>query len=439
MIPIQRLGDVSPEERRRVVQRAHGSFDEIMPLVGRILDDVRTGGDRALREYTARFDGVQLDNLRVSAEEFEQAQADAPPDLVQALEQAIRNVGTFHRTHIGEEKPVDVQAGVRAWRVWRPIERVGIYVPGGKAAYPSSVVMNLVPARIAGCAGIVICSPPDKSGRVSPFVLLAASMLGVRSVYKLGGAQAIAAMAYGTETVPRAYKLFGAGNRYVTAAKLLASSRGAVAIDLPAGPTELLVIADETANPAFVAADMIAQAEHAADSASILLTTSPEVAQAVAAELASLSPDLPTREWVEGSLRSYGLLAVVESLNEAVDFCNEYAPEHLSIATADNASVLASIRNAGSIFLGPYSAQPAGDYATGTNHVLPTGGFGKMFGPLSTESFGRKLQVQEVSREGLAGLRQAAATLATYEGLPAHRAAIEARFKGEEGANGAAR
>jgi histidinol dehydrogenase len=436
MIPVQRLREVSPEERRRVMERAHGSFEEIMPLVGGILDDVRSRGDAALREYTARFDGADLDDLRATDAEFEEARAAAPPELVQAIEQAIRNVSAFHRTHLAKEPAVEVQPGVRAWRAWRPIDRVGIYVPGGKAAYPSSVVMNVVPARIAGCPEIVICSPPGRNGRASPFVLLAAGMLGVRSVFKLGGAQAIAAMAYGTPTVPRSYKLFGAGNRYVTAAKLLASSRGLVAIDLPAGPTELLVIADDTASPAFVAADMIAQAEHAADSASILLTTSEDLARSVAAELDLRSRDLPTRQWVEGSLRSYGLLAVVDELQEAVDFCNEYAPEHLSIVTADNEAVLAGVRNAGSIFLGPYSAQPAGDYATGTNHVLPTGGFGRMFGPLSTESFGRKLQVQEVSREGLAGLRQAATTLAAHEGLPGHRAAVEARFEREEAGYG---
>jgi histidinol dehydrogenase len=253
-------------------------------------------------------------------------------------------------------------------------------------------------------------------------------MLGARSLFKLGGAQAIAAMAYGTESVPATYKLFGAGNRYVTAAKLLAASRGLVAIDLPAGPTELLVIADGSARPAYVAADMIAQAEHAEDSASLLLTTSAELAQSVARELAAQSRTLPTRAMVEGSLRSYGLIAVVEDLQEAVRFSNEYAPEHLSIVTADDQAVLAGITNAGSIFLGSYSAQPAGDYATGTNHVLPTGGFGKMFSPLSVESFGRKLQVQEVTRPGLAGLREAASTLAAYERLPAHRAAIEIRF-----------
>ncbi len=435
-IEVQLLAELTLENRKRVLQRAHGSFDEILPAITQIMDNVRDRGDDALREYTARFDGVEIENILSSPSEFEEARHTAPPALIEAIEQAARNVAVFHRTHVSKENPVQVQEGVSAWRVWRATERVGIYVPGGKASYPSSVIMNVVPAQLAGCWEIAICSPPGQDGKVSPYVLLAADMLGVRQVYKLGGAQAIAAMAYGTESVPQAYKLFGAGNRYVTSAKLLAASRGLVAIDLPAGPTELLVIADETANPRYVAADMIAQAEHAADSASILLTTSRKLAEEVASQLDSQSRDLPTREWIEGSLLTYGLLAVVSSIDEAIAFSNEYAPEHLSIVTSDNAAVLERITNAGSIFLGPFSAQPAGDYATGTNHVLPTGGFGKMFGPLSLESFGRKLQVQEVTREGLSGLRQAATTLAHYEGLPAHRAAIEARFMEEEAMDG---
>jgi histidinol dehydrogenase len=432
MISARRLDELNADERANVLQRAHGAFDGVMPLVSSIFDDVRARRDSALYDYTAKFDGVALDSLRVTGEEFDEARAMAPAELVRALEQAIRNVSTFHETHLQAEQPVETQPGVRVWRVWRPIERVGVYVPGGKAAYPSSVVMNLVPAKIARCPEMIVCSPPDRQGKVSRAVLVAADMLGVRSVFKLGGAQAIAAMSYGTPIVPRAYKLFGAGNRYVTAAKLLAASRGLVAIDLPAGPTELLVIADASANPAFVAADMIAQAEHAADSASILLTTSAALAAEVSREIDRQSRELPTRLRVEGSLRAYGLLAVVDHLQEAIDFCNEYAPEHLSIVTSEPLALLDSIQNAGSIFLGPYSAQPAGDYAAGTNHILPTGGFGKMFAPLSVESFGRKVQVEQLTREGLAALREATTTLARFEGLPGHGAAIEARFQDEE-------
>ncbi len=431
MIAVQRLAGLDAATRERVLRRAHGDFADVLPVVEQVLDAVAARGDAALREYTARFDGARLEALQVAPAELAAARAAATPEFLEALAVAARNITAFHSTHVAREEAVSPQPGVRLWRVWRPITRVGIYVPGGKAAYPSSVLMNVIPARIAGCREIVICTPPNREGAVHPAILAAADLLGVPRVFKLGGAQAIAAMAYGTESVPRTYKLFGAGNRWVTAAKLLAASRGQAAIDLPAGPTELLLIADETAPPAFLAADMIAQAEHAEDSASVLLTTSGRVAAAVVGELERQLADLPTRAMVAGSLERYGLIAVVNSLDEAVAFSNEYGPEHLGIMTADPTGVLAGIENAGSVFLGPWSAQPAGDYAAGTNHVLPTGGFAAMYGPLSVESFGRKLQVQELTREGLAGLRATVGTLATQEGLPGHRAAVEARFAGD--------
>jgi histidinol dehydrogenase len=431
LVPIKRLGDLDAADRERILRRAHGTFEDVLPIVEGVMDAVAARGDAALREYTAQFDGAQLTDLRVSEAEFAAARAGADPAFLDALAQAARNITAFHSKHIGREEPVQPQEGVRLWRVWRPIERVGLYIPGGKAAYPSSVLMNVIPARIAGCREIVLCTPPNRQGQVSPAILIAADLLGVHNVFKLGGSQAIAAMAYGTESVPHVYKLFGAGNRWVTAAKLVAAARGQAAIDLPAGPTELLLIADETAPPAFLAADMIAQAEHAEDSASVLLTTSERVAVAVVAELQRQLAPLPTRSMVENSLERYGLIGVVDDLAQAVAFANEYAPEHLGLMTADNHAVLDGINNAGSVFLGPWSAQPAGDYAAGTNHVLPTGGFGAMYGPLSVESFGRKLQVQELTREGLAGLRTTVGTLATHEGLPGHRAAIETRFAEE--------
>jgi histidinol dehydrogenase len=431
LVPIKRLGDLDAADRERILRRAHGTFEDVLPIVEGVMDAVAARGDAALREYTVQFDGAQLTDLRVSEAEFAAARAGADPAFLDALAQAARNITAFHSKHIGREEPVQPQEGVRLWRVWRPIERVGLYIPGGKAAYPSSVLMNVIPARIAGCREIVLCTPPNRQGQVSPAILIAADLLGVHNVFKLGGSQAIAAMAYGTESVPHVYKLFGAGNRWVTAAKLVAAARGQAAIDLPAGPTELLLIADETAPPAFLAADMIAQAEHAEDSASVLLTTSERVAVAVVAELQRQLAPLPTRSMVENSLERYGLIGVVDDLAQAVAFANEYAPEHLGLMTADNHAVLDGINNAGSVFLGPWSAQPAGDYAAGTNHVLPTGGFGAMYGPLSVESFGRKLQVQELTREGLAGLRTTVGTLATHEGLPGHRAAIETRFAEE--------
>jgi len=429
LVPITRLADLAAADRARILRRAQGTFADVLPIVEGVLDAVAARGDAALRELTAQFDGAALTDLRVSEEEFAAARAGADPVLLDALAHAARNITAFHSKQVPPEDVVAPQAGVRLWRVWRPITRVGLYIPGGKAAYPSSVLMNVIPARIAGCREIVLCTPPNRQGQVSPTILVAADLLGVRQVFKLGGSQAIAAMAYGTESVPRVAKLFGAGNRWVTAAKLVAASRGLAAIDLPAGPTELLLIADETAPPAFLAADMIAQAEHAEDSASVLLTTSEPLAHAVRDELTRQLGALPTRAMVVDSLQRYGLIALVASLAEAIAFANEYAPEHLGIMTRDPAAVLDGIVNAGSIFLGPWSAQPAGDYAAGTNHVLPTGGFGAMYGPLSVESFGRKLQVQELTRAGLAGLRSTVGTLATSEGLPGHRAAVEARFE----------
>jgi histidinol dehydrogenase len=294
--------------------------------------------------------------------------------------------------------------------------------------------MNVVPAQLAGCAEIAICTPPDREGRVTPAILLAADLLGVHRVFKLGGAQAIAALALGTETVPRVYKLFGAGNRFVTAAKLVASNRGLAAIDLPAGPTEVLILADETAPAAFVAADLIAQSEHAEDSAPVLVTTSAALAAAVRAEIERQLAALPAQAQssVRGSFAAYGLFGVATDMDEAIAFANDYAAEHLGIMTANPQATLARINNAGSVFLGPYSAQPAGDYAVGTNHVLPTGGYARTFGPLSVESFGRKLQIQQVDREGLAGLRDTVGILATSERLLGHKAAIEARFGADE-------
>jgi histidinol dehydrogenase len=412
------------------MHRPHGSFEDAQPLVNRNYDDVADRGDAALRDYTARFDGATLDDLAVSEAEFAAARAEADPAVRPALRHAIRNVRAFHQTHIQLDPRLEVEPGVIVWREWRPIERVGLYVPGGKAAYPSSVIMNVVPAQLAGCTEIVICTPPDRAGRVTPAILLAADLLGVHRVFKLGGAQAIAALALGTETVPQVYKLFGAGNRYVTAAKLVASNRGLAAIDLPAGPTEVLILADDTAPAAFVAADLIAQSEHADDSAPVLITTSPALAAAVRADIARQLDALPAQAQgaVRGSFAAYGLFGIAADMAEAIAFANAYAPEHLGIMTADPQATLARITNAGSVFLGPYSAQPAGDYAVGTNHVLPTGGYARTFGPLSVESFGRKLQIQQVDWEGLSALRETVGILATSERLLGHKAAIEARF-----------
>jgi histidinol dehydrogenase len=402
-------------------------MDDLVPTVRAVMEDVRARGDAALREYTQRFDHAQLESLEVTPEEITQATSQVAPEVIQALKHAASTIRAFHSRHLPPEGRVETEQGVTVWRVWRPIERVGLYIPGGKATYPSSILMNVLPARIARCQEIVLCSPPRKDGTIAPVLLVAAQIAGVQRIFKLGGVQAIAAMAYGTESVPRVLKIFGAGNAYVATAKMLAF--GEVDIDLPAGPTELLILADDDANPRFVAADLIAQAEHAEDSACVLITTSQALAEQVAVEIAAQLETLETRKYAQASLERYGALLVADSLDEAISFANTYAPEHLQIITADDHRVLGAIQNAGSVFLGNWSPSPAGDYATGSNHVLPTGGYARMFAPLSVESFGRKIQVQEATRNGLARLRATIERLATAEGLHGHQRSIAARFK----------
>ncbi len=426
-IAIDRLSALDPEDRSRLLHRAGTLPDEVALVVREIIQEVRAGGDEALREYTRRFDGATLERLEVTPEEYADALRVVEPGVLRALQVALDNIERFHRSHLQPQPVVETQPGVRVWREWRPIERVGVYVPGGRTLYPSSVLMNAVAARVAGCPEVIVCSPPDRNGLIPAPTLAAASLAGVHRFFKLGGAQAIAAMAYGTESVPRTLKLFGAGNPYVTAAKLLVF--GDVSIDAPAGPSEILVIADEGQAPALLAADLLAQAEHAPDSAVVLVTPSVTLAEGVAAEVGRQLETLPLGERAAAALASYGRILVADTLKECIEFSNSYAPEHLEIATAEPEQVLPLITNAGSVFLGPYAPVAGGDYATGTNHVLPTGGSAKSFGPLSVESFGRWIQVQSVSREGLLGLRETVVALAEAEGLQGHARSIDIRFE----------
>ena len=427
-IGIDRLDALDPEDRRRLLARSSAQLDEAAPVVREIAEDVRARGDAALLEWTEKLDGVRLSHLEVSPGEYEDAIRAVSPELLAAIELAIDNLQRFHGAQL-QPRPapvVQTRPGIRLWREWRPIERVGAYVPGGRAIYPSVALMNVVPAIVAGCDEIVICSPPGRDGLIPPSILVAAQLAGATRCFKLGGAVAIAAMAYGTETVPACLKLFGVGNAYVTAAKLLV--RGEVDIDLPAGPSEILVIADASANPAWVAADLLAQSEHGADSASVLVTPSAELAERVAAEMARQIRSLPLGERIGEALAEYGRLLVVDSLGEAVEFANEYAPEHLEVMTEAPEALLSRVLNVGSVFLGPYSPNAAGDYATGANHVHPTGGKARTYGPLSVEAFGRWIQVQQLTREGLGEIREAVETLAHAEGLQGHARSVELRF-----------
>lgn len=426
-IAIDRLSALDPAERARLLRRAGNSPEDVAPVVREIIRAVRDRGDAALFEYTRRFDGAEMERLEVSPEEFEDALRAVSPGVLRALQTAMDNIEMFHQSHLQPQPVVATAPDVYAWREWRPIERVGLYVAGGKAAYPSSLLMQAVAARVAGVPDVIACSPPDRTGLLPAEMLAAASLAGVSRFFKVGGAQAVAAMAYGTETVPRALKLYGAGSVWVTAAKL--EVFGDADIDLPAGPSEILIIADDTAEPAHLAADLLAQCEHGPDSAALLLTPSIELAEAVAAETARQLADLPHAERAAAALRAYGRILLVDSVTEAVAFSNEYAPEHLEIVAADPDALLPGIVNAGSVFLGAYAPVAGGDYATGTNHVLPTGGAAKTFGPLSVESFGRWMQVQRVSRDGLRGLRETVVALAEAERLDGHARSIDIRFE----------
>lgn len=426
---VQRFTDLDAAEYTRLMQRSAADVQRVLPQVQTIMTEVRERGDAAVREFTARFDGVQLRDLRVSAEEMAAARQHVDPHLVQSLQQARDNLERFHRQQLPQEQVHELQPGVRTGRLWRPIEKVGLYAPGGKAPYPSTVLMLGVPALVAGCQQRVLCIPPSPDGTLPQAMLVAADLVGIRDVFKIGGAQAIAAMAFGTATVPRVYKLFGPGSIYVVAAKLWAASAGLpLAIDCPPGPSEVLVIADETAPAPYVAADLLSQAEHGEDSAAILLTTSERLAHAVAAAVAEQLPTLATAARVQAALERYGMILVLDDLDACVRFTNDYAPEHLAIMTADPWAVSAKIVNAGSIFLGPYSPVTMGDYLSGTNHVIPTGGYARMFSPLSVDEFVKKLEVQELTHQGLQRLHAPLRALTAAEGFVAHQRAVDIRL-----------
>lgn len=428
---IERLSQFTKSARySTVMQRSRSKNSSVLPVVQTIMDTVQREGDTALLNYTQQFDKATITTLRVSSEAIKQAYTQVDPGLVEALQQAAANIRAVHAKQIpqGSEQAVEPVSGVEVWRTWQPIERVGLYIPGGKAVYPSSVLMTGIPAQLAGCKQVVMVTPPQLNGSISPSLLVAADIAGITEIYTVGGAQAIAALAYGTESIPKVSKIFGPGNAYVAAAKLLAYNQGDVAIDSPAGPSEVLVLADETVNPAWVAADIICDTEHGDDSAGVLVTTSETLAQAVINEIEKQLIDLPTADRVRASLQTYGAFVVTGTVAEAIEFANEYASEHTLVVTAEAREVAKQITNAGSVFIGPYACKAAGDYATGANHVLPTGGTAKMFSGLSTLDFMKLVEYQSVSEAGLTALRSTIETLATEEQLPAHKNSCAIRF-----------
>ena len=379
---------------QEILKRPVMNTENLFDTVRSVIDRVKEEGDRAVLDYEEKFDKVVLSSLAVSEEEQQEAENLVSEDLKAAIRLAKQNIETFHAAQRFEGKKVQTQPGVTCWQKAVAIEKVGLYIPGGTAPLFSTVLMLAVPAKIAGCKELVLCTPPGRDGKVHPAVLFAAKVAGVNRIFKAGGIQAIAAMAYGTESVPKVYKIFGPGNQYVTAAKQLVSLRD-VAIDMPAGPSEVEVLADETANPVFVAADLLSQAEHGVDSQVILITTSVELQQAVKVEVERQLALLPRKEIAEKSLANSKLI-VVDSMEEAIELTNAYAPEHLIIETEDYLSVAERIVNAGSVFLGSLTPESAGDYASGTNHTLPTNGYAKAYSGVSLDSFIRKITFQEI-------------------------------------------
>ena len=427
---------IYPEKKdwMEILRRPVLNTDTLRNTVKEVLDKVKTEGDKAVREYEERFDKVKLDSLGVTETEIAEAEKEVPIELKAAIMLAQKNIHTFHSSQRFEGKKVQTVPGVTCWQKAVAIEKVGLYIPGGTAPLFSTVLMLATPAQIAGCKEIVLCTPPDKEGKVHPAILYAAKLAGVNKIFKAGGVQAIAAMAYGTESVPKVYKIFGPGNQYVTAAKQLVSLRD-VAIDMPAGPSEVEVLADETANPIFVAADLLSQAEHGVDSQAILITTSVELQQAVKVEVERQLALLPRKEIAEKSLANSKLI-VVDSMEEAIELTNAYAPEHLIIETEDYLSVAERIVNAGSVFLGSLTPESAGDYASGTNHTLPTNGYAKAYSGVSLDSFIRKITFQEIKPEGLNIIGPAIELMAANEQLDAHKNAVSVRLGQLENGNG---
>lgn len=412
------------------IKNARSSCENVKHLVAPIMEDVKKNGDSALRRLTERFDKVKLTSLKVSPEEFEEARGLVSPEVSEALKVGYGTIEKFHRAMYREkEEAVETAPGVKLWREFRPIEKVGLYAPGGLAAYPSTVLMLGIPAKIAGCSTIVLCTPPMPDGKVQPSVLVAAQMCGIETVFKIGGSQAIAAMAYGTETVPAVYKVLGPGSQFISTAKTMVAD--IVAFDMPAGPSEVMVIADESANPEWVAADLMAQLEHGPDSQSVLVTFDKATAERVKKALLAQFETAPRKEIIKNSLAK-SFAVVIKNPEEAIEIANEYASEHLEIIVDDQnveSQILAGVTNAGSIFLGKWSAESYGDYCSGGNHTLPTSGFAKMFAGVSTDSFGKWIQVQRLSEEGARSLKRTVEVFAQCEGLPAHGNAATLRFK----------
>lgn len=411
----------------KIIERPAADFSSLDKKVKKIMLNVKEKGDKAVLKYCKEFDEARLKTLTVSQKEINRAIESVPLELQTAIIQAKKNIELFHNSQKEEIKKIETIPGITCWRQSKGIEKIGLYIPGGTAPLFSTVLMLAVPAQIAGCKEVILCTPTVKKGKIHPAILFAAQLCGITRIYKVGGVQAIAAMTFGTESIPKVFKIFGPGNQYVTMAKQIAQQYG-VAIDLPAGPSELLVIADEMAEPEFVAADLLSQAEHGPDSQVIVITTEKKISEQVIAAISMQIETLPRKGIAEKALKNSKLI-VVNSITEAIELSDMYAPEHLIIACKNANEIAQQISTAGSVFIGNYSSESAGDYASGTNHTLPTNGYAAMYSGVSLDSFTKKITYQELSKEGLENIAQTVMIMAGAEGLDAHKNAIAIRLK----------
>ena len=412
---------------QQLLQRPAIDTSSLEASVSNIINEVKRNGDEALRKFASMFDKVTLTDLLVSDDEINNAGDSLAEDIKEAIQLAKANIEKFHAAQMQNEQVIETMPGVKCWRKAVPIEKVGLYIPGGTAPLFSTILMLGIPANIAGCREIILCTPTDQQGKLNPAILFTAKLVGVTRIYKVGGAQAIAAMAFGTTTIPKVHKIFGPGNQYVTAAKMLVQREG-VAIDMPAGPSEVAVLADDTADASFIAADLLSQAEHGVDSQVILVTTSEILAADTVKEVTKQLKDLPRKEMATKALANSKII-VVSAIEEAIELLNDYAPEHLIIACNKDEDIADKIVNAGSVFLGNYSPESVGDYASGTNHTLPTNGYAKAYSGVSVDSFVKKITFQKLSKEGLHNIGDTVQLMAEAEGLHAHANAVNIRLK----------
>ena len=424
---MQKIINPQPETWSEICQRPTQTFSDVEETVKQIFKEVQQKGDKAISKYTSFFDGVTLDNIQVTQEEIEIAKNDVSAELKEAIQLAKSNIEQFHAAQKTDKIVVETTIGVTCWQEKRPIQKVGLYIPGGTAPLFSTVLMLAVPAKLAGCQEIILCSPSDKNGKINAAILYAADLCGVTKIYKVGGIQAIAGMTFGTETIPQVYKIFGPGNQFVTIAKQYASQNG-VAIDMPAGPSELLVYADETAIPSFVASDLLSQAEHGKDSQVILVTTNKNILNDVEEEVYKQLKKLPRQEIAEVAIQNSKLI-FVETEKTALTLINEYGPEHFIVCSKNEDYFVDGIQNAGSIFIGNYTPESAGDYASGTNHTLPTNGYSKSYSGVNLDSFLKAMTFQKISNIGIQNIGKAIEKMAEAEGLQAHKNAVTIRLK----------